>query len=45
VIAKRELIDKNMVVGGQLAGIEQVVNVNCERAFDDRIAGVLDRVR
>ena len=45
VIAERQLIDKDMVVGGQLAGIEQVMNIDCERAFNDRIAGVLDRVR
>ncbi len=45
MIAERQLIDKDVVVGGQLARVEQIVNVNCERAFDDRIAGVLDRVR
>jgi len=45
VIAERQLIDKKYGVGRQLAGVEQIMNVNGERAFRDRIAGVLDGVR
>ena len=45
MIAERQLIDEDMVVGGQLARIEQVMNVNGESAFGDRKAGVLGRVR
>src|SRR5208282_1350937 len=45
VIAEGQLIDENMVVGRQLSRVQQVMNIYCQRAFDDRIAGVFGRVR